>query len=51
MAHSLSDVRIDPAVASSALRKVTWRLIPFLCLLYVLNLLDRSNVIRECNQQ
>lgn len=26
------------------LRKVTWRLLPFLCLLYVFNILDRSNV-------
>src|SRR5438105_3830527 len=25
-------------------RKVAWRLVPFLCLLYLLNLLDRSNV-------
>jgi ACS family tartrate transporter-like MFS transporter len=26
------------------LRKVAWRLIPFLCLLYIFNILDRSNV-------
>lgn len=26
------------------LRKVAWRLIPFLCVLYVFNILDRSNV-------
>ena len=30
--------------SSSVLRKVAWRLIPFVCLLYVLNILDRSNV-------
>jgi MFS transporter, ACS family, tartrate transporter len=33
-----------PTVPAPLLRKLTWRLIPFLCLLYVLNLLDRSNV-------
>jgi len=26
------------------LRKVAWRLIPFVCLLYLLNILDRANV-------
>jgi ACS family tartrate transporter-like MFS transporter len=26
------------------LRKVSWRLLPFLCLLYIVNILDRSNV-------
>jgi ACS family tartrate transporter-like MFS transporter len=28
----------------SVLRNVTWRLVPFLCLLYFFNILDRSNV-------
>lgn len=28
----------------STLSKVAWRLIPFICLLYVLNILDRANV-------
>lgn len=28
----------------STLRAVTWRLIPFLCFLYILNILDRANV-------
>src|SRR6478672_11238621 len=28
----------------NVLRKVTWRLLPFLCLLYVFNILDRANV-------
>src|SRR5262245_57995752 len=29
---------------AAILRKVTWRLVPFLCLLYVFNILDRANV-------
>jgi ACS family tartrate transporter-like MFS transporter len=34
-----------PALAPpNVLRKVTWRLLPFLCLLYVFNILDRANV-------
>jgi ACS family tartrate transporter-like MFS transporter len=28
----------------TTLRKVAWRLVPFVCLLYVLNILDRANV-------
>ncbi len=31
----------DPA---AVLRKIAWRLIPFLCLLYIFNILDRANV-------
>lgn len=31
-------------VGQPALRKAAWRLIPFLCLLYILNILDRANV-------
>ena len=31
-------------VKRSALRKATWRLIPFLFLLYIVNILDRVNV-------
>ena len=34
----------DPAFGAAVLRKVTWRLIPFLFLLYIVNLIDRSNV-------
>lgn len=34
----------DPAVGQSALTKVAWRVIPFLCLLYVFNIIDRANV-------
>src|SRR5262249_32924557 len=32
-------VALDPAV----LRRVSWRLLPFLCLLYLVNILDRVN--------
>jgi ACS family tartrate transporter-like MFS transporter len=35
---------MDEAVRQTALRKVTWRLIPFIFLLYVVNILDRMNV-------
>ena len=28
----------------STLRTVAWRIVPFICLLYVLNILDRANV-------
>src|SRR4051812_27642608 len=34
----------DAALQRRVLRKVFWRLIPFLGLLYLLNLLDRGNV-------
>src|SRR5262249_35619904 len=37
----------DPLPATDlegrALRKVTWRLVPFLCLLYICNIIDRGN--------
>lgn len=31
-------------LAHSTLRQVAWRIVPFICLLYVLNILDRANV-------
>jgi len=34
----------DPAAGPSALSKVAWRVIPFLCLLYIFNIIDRANV-------
>jgi ACS family tartrate transporter-like MFS transporter len=34
---------VQPDIGRSALRKAAWRLIPFLCLLYVFNILDRVN--------
>jgi D-galactonate transporter len=32
------------SLPSSTLRKVAWRIVPFLCMLYVLNILDRANI-------
>ena len=37
-------VAADPSLERAVLRKVTLRLIPFLFLLYVINMLDRTNV-------
>ena len=34
----------DPVMAARVLSKVAWRLLPFLCLLYVFNILDRANL-------
>lgn len=34
----------ESSLESTTLRKVAWRLVPFICLLYVLNILDRANV-------
>ena len=34
----------DEARSAAIMAKVTWRLIPFMLLLYICNLLDRSNV-------
>src|SRR5262245_45939952 len=34
----------DDTLARRTLRKVAWRLVPFLCLLYLFNILDRANV-------
>jgi MFS transporter, ACS family, tartrate transporter len=31
-------------LAQTTIRRVVWRLIPFICLLYLLNILDRANV-------
>jgi MFS family permease len=31
-------------IEQSTLRQVAWRIVPFICLLYVLNILDRANV-------
>ncbi|MGM3175333.1 MFS transporter [Dickeya lacustris] len=36
--------QLAPAVSSSAYRKITWRLIPFLCLCYLAAYLDRINI-------
>src|SRR6478609_7205976 len=34
----------DITLGQQTLRKVAWRLIPFVCVLYLLNILDRTNV-------
>jgi ACS family tartrate transporter-like MFS transporter len=34
----------DSALPGRVFRKVAWRLIPFLCVLYIFNILDRGNV-------
>jgi ACS family tartrate transporter-like MFS transporter len=34
----------DPNLDKNTLRKVAWRLIPFVCGMYLLNILDRANV-------
>ncbi len=34
----------DPTLEKSTLKKVTWRLVPFVGVLYLLNILDRANV-------
>jgi ACS family tartrate transporter-like MFS transporter len=39
-----ADLKGNDAHAALVLRKVTWRLIPFLGLLYIFNILDRANV-------
>jgi ACS family tartrate transporter-like MFS transporter len=36
--------RDDAYLAETVRRKVTWRLVPFLALLYIFNILDRANV-------
>jgi ACS family tartrate transporter-like MFS transporter len=43
-AVSDTDLHEDEALAAATLRKVAWRLIPFLLLAYICNLLDRGNV-------
>jgi MFS family permease len=43
MARIAATTPESPELASGVLRKVAWRLLPFLCLLYVVNILDRTN--------
>ena len=33
----------EEALGRRVLRKVTWRLVPFICILYIFNILDRAN--------
>jgi hypothetical protein len=35
---------IDPEAEKRLLRKLDWRLIPWLCLLYLISFLDRTNI-------
>jgi D-galactonate transporter len=35
---------MNHGLEQSTLRRVAWRIVPFICLLYVLNILDRANV-------
>jgi ACS family tartrate transporter-like MFS transporter len=35
---------MDETIGRSALRRATWRLVPFLCLLYFINYIDRVNI-------
>ena len=37
-------VMSDLTLENRTLRKVAWRLIPFICVCYLLNILDRANV-------
>jgi len=34
----------DSNVGSSATNKIIWRIIPFICILYMFNIIDRANV-------
>jgi MFS transporter, ACS family, tartrate transporter len=42
--HSNRDSMDNPQLEKQTLGKVAWRLVPFVCLLYLLNILDRANV-------
>ena len=39
-----SGLMVDIDLGKSTLKKVAWRLIPFICLLYLMNIIDRANV-------
>jgi MFS family permease len=43
-AESQLDEGANSVVPDAVLRKVAWRLVPFLCLLFIFNILDRTNV-------
>lgn len=38
------DYYIDPEAEKRLMRKLDWRLIPWLCLLYLISFLDRTNI-------
>ena len=39
-----TDFYIDPVAEKKLLRKLDWKLIPWLCLLYLISFLDRTNI-------
>jgi hypothetical protein len=39
-----ADTSSDAWIEAAALRKITWRIMPFLFLVYVLSYLDRVNI-------
>ena len=43
-AITVTPVSLGTAPPAGVLRKVAWRLIPFLCVLYLFNIVDRANV-------
>jgi hypothetical protein len=40
----VDDYCIDPKAEKRLVRKLDWRLIPWLCLLYLISFLDRTNI-------
>jgi hypothetical protein len=38
------DFYVDPVAEKTLVRKLDWRLIPWLCLLYLISFLDRTNI-------
>src|SRR3954469_15774694 len=44
MPELLKSAAAEPRVEDRVMGRIVWRLIPFLCLLYVVNYLDRTNV-------
>jgi sugar phosphate permease len=43
-AHPSADPSTDASLEAAAIRKITWRIMPFLFLVYVLSYLDRVNI-------
>jgi hypothetical protein len=38
------DFYVDPVAEKKLIRKLDWKLIPWLCLLYLISFLDRTNI-------
>lgn len=47
VASDASDIVYDDKATQRLIRKIDWRLLPFLALLYLLSFLDRTNVSRR----